>query len=94
LLSLVHVPVELLLPHEMKLIPDNLLSELTRYSIMFSTAEFMADFPDFRYETTLEEAAAEYVRVHTANGSIPAATDTYEDRIAEAWRRAASTFRP
>lgn len=90
--KLVHVPSELLLPHEMKLIPDNLLSELTRFNICFSVDAFLRDFPVFKYEWSLDEAARDYVRFHDAAGDWLPAGPSYEDRIAAAWAKCAAGF--
>lgn len=90
---LVHVPTELLLPLEGKLIPDNLLSELCRFPLAFSTEAFRRDFPDFRWERSLEEGAADYVRHRDEAGPPwPAAADDWQDAVAAAWTAARGSF--
>jgi len=90
---IVHIPPDLLVPLEMKLIPDNLLSELTQFSISFSVEKFRRWFPTFAWTKSLDDAAREYVAYHDRKGSIPAATDSYEDRLVQAWEAAKKSFK-
>jgi len=92
--EIVAVPSELLLPLELRLIPDNLLSELTRFNVCFSVDEFRADNPGFVWERTLQDAAAEYVQFHDRAKDWPAEVSNYEDRIVAAWRKCATSFWP
>ena len=89
---LVHVPKELLLPLEKRLIPDDLLSELTRFHAAFSHDKFRSLFPEFRWIRTLEQAARECVDYHERKGSIPAFQTSYEDRIIAAWKGCRRSF--
>ena len=89
---LVHVPVDLLLPLEGRVIPDNLLSELSRFQLCFSVDAFKRDFPAFRWERSLEEGAALYVKAHDALGDYPSARDDWQDAIVRGWTRCAGTF--
>lgn len=90
---LVHVPKDLLLPLEMKVIPDNLLSELTQFHVAFSVEKFRSFFPDFAWTKSLEQAAREYVEYHDARGNIPKVGEGYEDRILAAWEACRESFR-
>lgn len=89
---LVHIPTELLLPLEKRAIPDNLLSELSRFQLDFSVASFRRDFPEFRWERSLTEGAADYVRFRDAGPGWPKAVPDWEDRAVQAWKDCASAF--
>jgi nucleoside-diphosphate-sugar epimerase len=91
--NIVHLPTEWLLPLEMRVIPDNLLSELTRFHIAFSVEKFRRYFPEFCWRKTLEQAAREYVEYHDRAGDIPKAVDSYEDRLVQAWKEAGKHFK-
>jgi nucleoside-diphosphate-sugar epimerase len=90
----VYIPKDLLLPLENKLIPDDLLSELTRFNIAFSVNKFKRFFPEFRWSKSLEQAAAEYVSYHDEHGNIPDCQDGYEDRLISAWQDLKKRFNP
>lgn len=90
---IVHIPQELLMPLEIKVIPDNLLSELTQFDISFSVEKFRRWFPTFAWTKSLDEAAREYVAYHDRNRSIPAPADGYEDRLVQAWDAAKKSFK-
>jgi len=92
--NLVHIPTEWLLALEMKVIPDNLLSELTRFNIAFSVEKFQRYFPQFCWRKSLQQAAREYVEHHERAGDIPEAAESYEDRLVRAWAEARSRFHP
>jgi nucleoside-diphosphate-sugar epimerase len=91
---IVHVPKELLLPLEKKLIPDDLLSELTGFHVAFSEDKFKSFFPNFTWSKTLEQAAREYVDYHDKAGDIPPFKEDYEDRLIEAWNACKKAFKP
>lgn len=90
---LVHVPIELLLPLEKKSIPDDLLSELTRFQIAFSVEKFRHFFPGFVWSKSLEKAAIEYVAHHRKQGTIPECAQSHEDLLVSAWADAATGFK-
>jgi nucleoside-diphosphate-sugar epimerase len=90
----VTIPKDLLLPLEMKVIPDNLLSELSQFHIAFSEDKFKRFFPSFRWSKSLETAAREYVEYHDKKGSFPAPADSYEDQLVRAWERCRKEWRP
>jgi nucleoside-diphosphate-sugar epimerase len=92
--KLVHVPKELLLPLEAKLIPDDLLSELTQFHVAFSEEKFKSFFPEFVWKKSLDQAAREYVAFHDRQGDIPSFKKGYEDRIIAAWKACARSFKP
>jgi nucleoside-diphosphate-sugar epimerase len=90
----VPIPKDLLLPLEMKLIPDNLLSELSQFHIAFSAEKFKRFYPSFRWEKSLPQAAREYIDFHDRKGDIPPAADSYEDRLISAWEVCRREFKP
>lgn len=89
---LVHIPKDWLLPLEMTVIPDNLLSELTQFHVAFSVDKFRRYFPEFCWAKSLPQAAAEYVAYHDRKGDIPPVEDSYEDRLVRAWEEAGRHF--
>lgn len=92
--NIVHVAKDWLLPLEKTVIPDNLLSELTQFHVAFSVDKFKRFFPTFGWTRSLEETAADYVAYHDHKGNIPAAEDSYEDRLVRAWQEAKKHFSP
>lgn len=91
---IVHIPKELLFPLEKKLIPDDLLSELTRFHVAFSEDKFKSFFSNFTWKKTLEQAAREYVAYHDKLGDIPPFKKNYEDRLIAAWSSCKKSFKP
>lgn len=92
--NLVHIPKELLYPLENKLIPDDLLSELTGFNVAFSEEKFIKFLPDFVWEKSLDQAAAEYIQYYENKGDIPEFKESYEDRLIEGWSRCKKAFQP
>jgi len=91
---IVHIPKELLYPLEKKLIPDDLLSELTGFHVAFSEDRFKSFFPNFTWSKTLDRAAREYVAFHDKAGDIPRFKANYEDRLIAAWNACKKAFKP
>jgi len=91
---IVHIPKELLFPLEKKLIPDDLLSELTGFHVAFSEDKFKSFFPDFVWKKSLDQAAREYVAYHDKVGDIPPFKKSYEDRLIAAWNACKKSFKP
>jgi len=91
---IVHIPKELLFPLEKKLIPDDLLSELTQFHVAFSEDKFKSFFPNFVWKKTLEQAAREYVAYHEKQGDIPPFKKNYEDQLIAAWKSCRKSFKP
>jgi len=91
---IVHIPKELLHPLEKKLIPDDLLSELTGFHVAFSEEKFKSFFPEFQWKKTLDQAAREYVAYHDKQGDIPPFKKNYEDRLIAAWKACKKGFKP
>jgi len=89
---IVHIPHDLLIPLEMKAIPDNLLSELTRFNIAFTVDKFRRYFPTFAWTKSLEEGARDYIDYHDRQEDIPAAADSYEDLLVRAWEASRKAF--
>jgi len=92
--NLVHIPKELLYPLENKLIPDDLLSELTGFHVAFSEDKFKKFFPDFVWNKSLEKAAREYIDYHEKKGDISPFRESYEDLLIQAWNKCKKTFKP
>lgn len=89
---LVHIPTKLLLPLEGRIIPDNLLSELTRFQLNFSVESFRRDFPDFRWKKRLEEGAADYVRFRDESLGWPEALPDWQNLAVQAWEECREDF--
>lgn len=92
--KIVHIPKELLYPLENKLIPDDLLSELTGFHVAFSEDKFKSFFPNFVWKKSLGQAAREYVAYHEKQGDIPPFEKSYEDSLIEAWSSCKKAFKP
>ena len=89
---LVHVPDEVLLA-----VPAMreawLWHNVTRFSLAFSMESFKTDFPQFRWETPLDDAMSEYVRFHDQTGDFaPLDEEILDDRIVRAWQKHTASF--
>jgi len=90
--KIVHIPTELLLEAEAAVIPDNLLSELTQFNTYFSVQEFIREVPSFKWEWSLDQAAADYVANHDKVKDWPQVGANYEDRLIHAWEGVKKNF--
>ncbi|MCX7842399.1 MAG: NAD-dependent epimerase/dehydratase family protein [Clostridia bacterium] len=84
--NIVHIPTDILNGMNSEIVASSILNDLTRYNIAFSVEAFKADFPDFIWEKSLEQAAREYIDWNDRMGNFPdISVETYEDRIIKAW---------
>ena len=80
--NIIHIPSDLILKIECDGIKPTLLEEVTRYNVAFSMENFKADFPDFKWEKPLIQAAREYIEWNDKMGNFPdASEEIFEDRI-------------
>ncbi len=70
---------------------NNLLAELIRYNVFFSTEKFQVDFPDFVYEP-LPEAARRAVIWNLERGNLSDRL-VIDDRIIIAYQEAMRNFK-
>ena len=91
--ELVHVPIDAMLSIDSEEIRQSYLTTLARYNTCFSIQAFKEDFPDFKWERSLEDGVKEYVDHGDQNGvfSDPG-KEIYEDRLIRAWRECLSGF--
>jgi nucleoside-diphosphate-sugar epimerase len=87
--NIVHIPTDILHQFGCKEIEESILDHLTRHCVAFSMEAFITDFPDFKWEKTLEQAVSEYVKYNEARNFFkPENDDTFEDRLINAWKTA------
>jgi nucleoside-diphosphate-sugar epimerase len=90
---LVHIPFEILLSLGLPEIDGEILPILSRFHLSFSTDAFRADFPDFRWELSLEDAAGQYVAYNDRAGTFADPREEYfADRIIKAWQERVRDF--
>lgn len=91
--NIVHIPTDILNAMGTGEIKASILNDLTRYNVAFSVENFIRDFPDFKWEMSLQDAAREYVRWNDEKGNFPdAGVEIYEDRIIKAWQELTRGF--
>lgn len=86
---IVHIPSDLLLSLDLPEVHDGYVPTMLQYNSYYSVEKFKARFPSFRWECSLEDALAEYLRWNTEQGLFLQQPQTYvEDRIIAAWEKA------
>ena len=89
----VHVPSDVLLTLDDPVIKE-ILPNLSKFNIAFSVDAFKKDFPSFKWEMSLEEAARRYIEHHDRAGSFAdVKEEIFEDRVIRAWKKAIGGFR-
>jgi nucleoside-diphosphate-sugar epimerase len=92
--NIVHIPSDLILNIECDGIKPTLLEELTRYNVAFSMENFKVDFPDFKWEKPLIQAAREYIEWNDKMGNFPdPSEEIYEDRIIRLYQERVKDFK-
>jgi len=92
--KLVHIPFEILMSLGMPEIDDDILPILSRFNLHFSIDEFSREFPDFKWELSLEDAARQYVEYNDRIGTFDDPnTENFEDRIIKAWLDRVNDFK-
>lgn len=92
--NLVHIPFEILLDLKIPEIDNGILLTLSRHNLFFSVEEFRKDFPDFKWELSLEAAARHYVEQNDRDGNFAGTEDgNFEDRVINAWLERIKHFR-
>jgi len=92
--NIVHVPTDVLNAMDSKEIKASILNDLTRYNVAFSVENFINDFPDFKWEMSLEDAAREYIEWNDKKGNFAdVSVEIFEDRIVKAWQERVKGFK-
>ena len=92
--NIIHVPSDLLNSMNSKEINESILNILTRHNVAFSVDNFIKDFPDFKWDKSLEDAAREYVEWNDHMGNFADVNEEiFEDRIIKTWQACAKNFR-
>jgi nucleoside-diphosphate-sugar epimerase len=92
--EIVHVPVDVLLSIDSDEIRNSFLSTLARYNTCFSVEAFKADFPDFKWEMSLEDGVKDYIDHGDRNGVFSDPNEEiYEDRVIRSWQKSLKDFR-
>lgn len=87
---IVHIPSDTIAAIDLPEIRDCLLHALTRFNVAFSIDRFLRDFPEFRWQTTLDEWAGSVVETIRDQLDAAAAVPLLDDRIIAAFQRRAA----
>lgn len=91
--DIVHIPTDVLLATNYAGKADWLLSELTRYNIAFSVDRFKADFPEFEWTQSLDQAVQQVIGWHEQRDTMPTLADElFDDQIITAWQTCLQSF--
>ncbi len=91
--NLVHIPYDLLQMTGNKNVSESILEDVTRHNIAFSLESFKNDFPDFKWEVSLEEAARNFIKYNDERDLFPSIEEEiFEDRIIRVWEIASKEF--
>lgn len=87
--NLVYIPTSVITAHHDPMAKTCLLHALTRFNVAFSVDRFLRDFPEFRWEVTLEEWTRNVVEWNERNGKIAAISDEeiFDDRVIASWQK-------
>lgn len=89
----VHIPYDQLIRLNRQEVADSILDDLTRHNVAFSMAAFKKDFPDFKWELNLEEAASNIVQYLETNKLLPPVEEEiFEDKLIAAWQKLTNEF--
>lgn len=91
--NIVHIPTDVLMSINYPEKSDWLLNELTRHNVAFSVERFKADFSDFEWTMSLEEAMKNVIEWNEQNSTMPALSEElFDDKIIAAWQRQMQSF--
>lgn len=84
--QLVHIPTDVIVSVDHPDARNSLLHALTRFNVAFSVERFLRDFPEFKWQTTLDAWAKHTVEWNLAHGALEAADEEIlDDRLIRAW---------
>ncbi|MGE5558068.1 MAG: NAD-dependent epimerase/dehydratase family protein [Bacillota bacterium] len=88
-----HVPMELLFSLELEEMKSWPLWTLNRFNLAYSIEEFRRDFPDFRWEATLEDGVRAFIEREEKKGGLSkAGAEIIDDKIIKAWEECKGRF--
>lgn len=91
--NIVHIHCDLVFKTGCKEVGESILEALTRHNVAFSMDAFKADFPDFKWEKSLEDAVREFIKHNEEQGFFkPVDEELFEDRLIRAWNTATHNF--
>ena len=91
--NIVHIPSDILNATNNKDIKNSILNDLTRYNIAFSNENFLNDFPNFKWEKSIEQSVREYIEWHDKIGDFASPDEEIlEDRIIGEWLKLTGGF--
>ncbi len=89
----VHIPTDLIVSVDHPDARGSLLHALTRFNVAFSIERFLRDFPEFRWQITLESWAKNTIEWNLQRGSLKAADEEIlDDRLIRAWNTQMTGF--
>ncbi|WP_185744343.1 NAD-dependent epimerase/dehydratase family protein [Arachnia propionica] len=84
--SIVHIPTDVLYALERPEVEQSLLRDLTSHHLYFAVDRFREEFPDFRWEHSLVDAARDHIAHQESLGAFDAPIPPgFEDRVVDAW---------
>lgn len=92
--NIVHIPTDLLYTLNTPEIQNSILNDITRYNVAFSMDAFIADFPDFIWEVSLEQAVKDYIEFNDCMDLFPSVNEAiYEDKVIKKFREICTSFK-
>jgi nucleoside-diphosphate-sugar epimerase len=86
--NIVHIPSQVIIAHSDPEARTCLLHALTRFNVAFSMDRFLRDFPEFRWEYTLEAWTRYVVEWNVQQDLLNAPDDEiFDDRVITAWQK-------
>jgi len=90
---IVHVPVEPIVATRHPEVRRSLLPVQTRYHLAHSVQTFLEDYPDFRFQESVEDGVREYISYQEKQGNFAdAGREIIDDKIIAAWLRCREHF--
>lgn len=89
----VHIPTEVITGHRDPEARTCLLHALTRFNVAFSIDRFLRDFPEFRWEVTLDDWACQVVEWNELRGNLDGPDrEIFDDRVIASWQECMQHF--
>jgi nucleoside-diphosphate-sugar epimerase len=89
----VHIPSDVIVAHLDPMAHKCLLHTLTRFNVAFSIDRFSRDFPEFRWEVTLEDWTRRVVEWNEQNGLLDAPDEQiFDDRVIASWEKCMAMY--
>jgi nucleoside-diphosphate-sugar epimerase len=90
---IVHVPTEEILATNHPDVMKSRLPVQTRYELAHSIQAFLDDYPDFRFQETVEEGIQAYMNYQEEKGNFAnAGKEIIDDRLIAAWQECRKHF--